>query len=80
MIWCVTCFPILLVKVLYCANLPQTLERIDEILDFFQLQRQCFFKAEVSKKTVIEEKRRVAEEKLSVAVPQRVEVMRHEGT
>lgn len=46
---------------------------------FFKLQLQWFFKAEVSKKMVIEEKRRVAEEKLSQAVPQRVEVMRHEG-
>jgi titin len=38
-----------------------------------------FLKAEVSKKTLVEEKRFVAEEKLSVAVPQRVELMRHEG-
>lgn len=36
-------------------------------------------RAEVSKKTVVEEKRFAAEERLSMAVPQRVELMRHEG-
>lgn len=39
-----------------------------------------FFKAEVSKKTVVQEKRFVAEEKRSVSVPHRVEVTQHEGT